>query len=418
MTHSIQNVITLAPVRVHLGLKVGANENTKGYYDFLEELQGFPGVVEVPALTPQSLFYESLSSDVYDIRLFVWDYKDEENQASLRFHVFPNSLAVVETVIASIQYDDAEDLEKKTQKISKLVIREAYKSFYKLLSRLSYEAGHGLLIPISKLVNLESYNPQKGPDIRWVARTLVFSPESLKQEHNKTLIRDWLKETQTPTDGDAIINGSKTYSMTWLNYVIVENERHCQRFLIDTMLLAQYYYTAQALCNDRLKGAISDAYLSDKLANVESKLGLSRAVARLLQVDFHEHLKHLTRPKRKTLEEILDSWDYNDLVDNGQRMIRVCSDKLMEANHQKRERSSTLTDLLLVPLSLFAVFELALSLTEFSREMMSRPALDYQDESSSIVLSAIATVDADIMISLGFALTLFLGALYAHIKTR
>lgn len=77
-----------------------------------------------------------------------------------------------------------------------------------------------------------------------------------------------------------------------------------------------------------------------------------------------------------------------------------------------------LTDLLLVTLSFFAVFELSLYLTEFSREMMSRPALDYNDENTSIFLRFIAEIDADVMFSLGFGLTLVLVLLYRHAKRR
>ena len=75
-----------------------------------------------------------------------------------------------------------------------------------------------------------------------------------------------------------------------------------------------------------------------------------------------------------------------------------------------------MTDFLLVALSFFAVFELSLYLTEFSREMMSRPALDYNDSKSSFFLSVIAEIDADIMFSFGFGLTLLLIIVYRYIK--
>ena len=64
------------------------------------------------------------------------------------------------------------------------------------------------------------------------------------------------------------------------------------------------------------------------------------------------------------------------------------------------------------------MFELALFLTQFSREMMSRPALDYQDESSSFFLSKIAYVDADIMILSGILTTAALVLVYLRLKKR
>ena len=97
-------------------------------------------------------------------------------------------------------------------------------------------------------------------------------------------------------------------------------------------------------------------------------------------------------------------------------MIEICNARLQEEDNKKRERSTTMTDFLLVTLSFFAIFELSLYLTEFSREMMSRPALDYNDNKSSFFLGLIAEVDADIMFSFGFGLTLLLIIVYRYIK--
>ena len=47
---------------------------------------------------------------------------------------------------------------------------------------------------------------------------------------------------------------------------------------------------------------------------------------------------------------------------------------------------------------------------------MSRPALDYNDSKSSLFLSVVAEIDADIMFSLGFGLTLLLIIVYRYIK--
>ena len=112
----------------------------------------------------------------------------------------------------------------------------------------------------------------------------------------------------------------------------------------------------------------------------------------------------------------MKGWEYEQLVVNSERMIEVCNTQIQEEDNKKRERSTVMTDFLLVALSFFAVFELSLYLTEFSREMMSRPALDYNDNKSSFFLSVIAEIDADIMFSFGFGLTLVLILIYRYIK--
>jgi hypothetical protein len=182
------------------------------------------------------------------------------------------------------------------------------------------------------------------------------------------------------------------------------------------MILAQYYYCAQDNCNNNLKQAIDNAYLDPKLQKAEKQLSASRVETRLHYIAYNEQLKYLTRNKRALLITILDDWGFEALVENGQRMVDVCSSKLQSVDIQRRERSTMMTDLLLVALSFFTVFELSLSLTEFSREVMSRPALDYNDETRSAILGAIANIDVDTMFSLGFGLTLVLIIIYRVMK--
>ncbi|MDX1696203.1 MAG: hypothetical protein R3208_20735 [Ketobacteraceae bacterium] len=417
-TANTSKVVTLSPIRVHLGLKTGVNETTPGYDAFLGKLRQFEGVAAVPALERQKTRYESIETDVYDIRLMIWHFKDQDTATVAHFHIFPNSVAVVEVRLPPMDNRlEAGGLEKESQALSKGIIRRAYGKLYELFCRMSEELDPRIIRPISDL-DVRPYDPERGPAILWVARTLILRPLYLKDSAVKRLVKAWLADTEKPGDAAEIIDRARDYSMTWLNYVLVEREPGCQQFRIDTMIIAQYYYAAQDLCNEQLKQAISNAYLKDRLMDVEQNLAKSRVAARLLEIAFHEHLKHLTRPKRKALEDILKSWDFEDMVKNNQRMVEVCSAKLQEANHQKRERSSLLTDLLLVSLSFFAVFELSLFLTQFSREMMSRPALDYQDETSSFFLSKIAYIDADIMILLGIVMTVALVLVYRYIKTR
>jgi hypothetical protein len=118
------------------------------------------------------------------------------------------------------------------------------------------------------------------------------------------------------------------------------------------------------------------------------------------------------------VQDILQCWDFEQLTENGQRMIEICSSKIEDTENKKREKSSLMTDLLLVALSFFTVFELSLYLTELSREMMSRPALDFNDDSRSFMLQFIAGIDTDVMFGSGFVLTLLLFFAYKIIKSR
>lgn len=182
------------------------------------------------------------------------------------------------------------------------------------------------------------------------------------------------------------------------------------------MILCQYYYVSQEQNNKELLNSIEIAYTQSNKDLINKYLARTRTACRLNQIAFYEHIKFLTRPNRALLENILDGWQYNQLVENSERMIEVCDARILEEENAKREHSTMITDFLLVALSFFTVFELSLYLTEFSREMMSKPALDYNDNNSSFFLSLIAEVDTDIMFTFGFGLTLFLILIYRYLK--
>jgi len=253
--------------------------------------------------------------------------------------------------------------------------------------------------------------------IFWVSRALLINSASLSCSNSQQLITQWLAHTYRPEDAKDIISGQLNYSLSWLNYVVIDAKASNDDRL-EAMILAQYYYTAQEHCNMQLKQAIDSAYNGNKSNNGQEKLARSRVNTRMHQIDYHEHLKYLTRNKRQILEQILSCWNFEQLTTNGQRMIEICSSKLEETENAKRERSSLLTDLLLVALSFFTVFELSLYLTELSREMMSRPTLDFNDDSRSFMLQFIADIDTDVMFGSGFFLTLLLVFLYKFIKSR
>ena len=245
---------------------------------------------------------------------------------------------------------------------------------------------------------------------------LCVDSDKLSNSFWQNLITHWLSATSRPEDAQDIIHGRIDYSMTWLNYVVIDkllNDKH-----LESMVLAQYFYTAQDNCNQQLKHSISQACVQKGLSKVQSTLKESRLQARLLDIDYNEHCKYLTRVKRKLLQETLAAWDFNNLLVNSNKMIEVCSERINEAQARRRDRSSVMTDLLLVGLSFFAIFELSLSLTELSREMVSRPALYYKDEHNSYLLEVIANIETDVMIGSGFGLTIIFVVLYKFLKFR
>lgn len=357
--------------------------------------------------------YSAIDRDARDNRVLLWCRPEDPG---LKIHLFANSVAVLDITLPVDEGLTAEQLAKKCQQQTRQRCAEVYAEFYDDLKRLV-----GLLDSRELCFEPqqeEKPEQEKKPELYWISRTLLIDKDkdSFSPEH-EALLKDWLKDTQRPEDADDIIKGRIDYSLTWLNYAVVDQLGE-EDYRLSTMILAQYFYAAQAECNKQLRQAIDSAYHDEKLSVSERKLSHSRVATRLHQVDYREHQKFLNRQKRQLLDEIMTDWDFQQLTSNSQLMIEICSSRLEEADNKKRERSTVMTDLLLVTLSFFAVFELSLYLTQFSREMMSRPALDYNDDRRSFFLEFIAGVDADFMFALGFGLTVALVLAYRKIKVR
>lgn len=401
---------TISPVQIGVGLKLGVNNSSAKYQAFINAVCELEGCTNASILKSQNQQYSKLNDDVKNLRLFIWE--DTENKVKL--HVFPNNIAIAEVALQYSEVLTSEQLEALSQADTRKAIQLAWGGFIAFVNQVRQLKNSDIL----------DYNIEQmaKPDVHWISRAILLRDQDLKKSNIQKLITEWLSNTRDPQDAEKIIAGESQYSMTWLNYVVV-NPAHWQEgtsldYRIDSMILSQYFYTAQENCNKQLMEAIELAYVSKNLLQAESELSISRVAARMHLINYHEHLKYLTRAKRKLVANILECWEFDTLVQNSKRMVEVCSSRLEEADHKRRERSTVLTDLLLVTLSFFAVFELSLYLVEFSREMMSRPALDYNDESTSFFLSFIANIDTDYMFGFGILLTVILILIYRKIKTR
>lgn len=401
------NISTISPIYSPLSLVTGIDQSSKTYYELLNNLAANNSYSCGIHSQHKQQDYLSIAKDTRDNRLMLWL---DPQTPELKIHVFANNVAIVELDLLLGAHLTADELVEQCQLKTTEIISQVYPRFIASIQvSMSQLQSNRVILSNEHLIS---------PFIYWTTRAIKLSKAEVQQAANQSLIKTWLKDTRRPADADEIIAGTKDYSLSWLNYVLVDAVTTGDDPRLSTMILAQYFYTAQENCNNLLKQSIDGAYNTKKLSEASKKLAQSRVVARLHQVDYHEHLKYLNRYKRQLLDEILLGWDFESLIENGLRMIEVCSSRLQEEDNKKRERSTVMTDLLLVTLSFFTVFELSLYLTEFSREMMSRPALDYNDENSSFFLQFIAEVDADIMFGFGFILTFLLIILYKFIKAK
>lgn len=411
----------IAPIHSPLSLQLGIDQFSKAFITAIKAVE----LTHVSKLRWQGRLqylggqqkeqrqYQSTKNNSKDVRLMCWSPLDNPN---VMFHVFANNIAIaeIELTVDTAEFSEITDsidtqvelIEERVQILAKEQIDSYVDAFIQDLKQLkSY---------LSSDFTFSETSVEESGD--WVARTMLLTDEQLTQKNIPPLLTSWLKKTSRPQDAADMITGIKDYSMTWLNYAIKKAKAVGEDPHIQMMILAQYYYVSQENCNSALRGAIEAAYARVKKTKSNAVLANTRTACRLNQIAFFENIKFLNKPNRALLEDILNGWKFTQLVENSERMIEICNVRLQEEDNKKRERSTVMTDLLLVTLSFFTVFELSLYLTELSREMMSRPALDYNDSNSSFFLGFIAEIDADIMFSFGFGLTLLLIVVYRYIK--
>lgn len=409
-------VIAYRPLFQPLNLVNGLDPRTDQYQTLLKSLKpqskkyGF----DIPFVehSERETSYEDLEHDDYDLRLLIWTSPADKGGNFVRYHIYTNQIMIAEVHLLDLKISAADVLNKAIVSRTLALMEEHQSTLTDILKSCVTTHTQTCL----------KYEPDKNPDvlnsINWISRALVFSDKEIKTKAVGSLLEAWLKDTLRPEDAQALVTGEIDYSLTWVNYAIVERDKVDTRLLLAAMRIAQYFYAAQEQLNAQTLSAISRAYVTDRIRSAEKILTNAKSEMLLLRIQFDIQNNLLNVNKRKAMMEILEGWDYARLVVNGERMVTASDSRINEINNLRVGKSSLITDMILVSIAFLTIIDLALSLTEYSREVMSRPALSYTDASPSWVLGMIASVDADVMIIGGCVSILALIVFYAFWKHR
>ncbi|MDM7861852.1 hypothetical protein QTP81_14710 [Alteromonas sp. ASW11-36] len=400
---------TLCPIEIPFGLQLGFRHDAELVRTFIETLPDVDSAVEITANSntrATNVFagsdYVDTTNDASTLRLFTW--RKEFDSATVIFHVFPLHLAIGEIRLRGVSATNATLLDEQILTHSETVLLTAYESFIAFLNKAENLCGNA---------STQFDTATSKPKIYWPSRTLMLDQSALSETGRAEVIEDWLKDTHRPQDAKKINEGLLKESMTWLKYVVIAPQP--QDYRIETMVLAQYCYTAQEKCNQELRQAIEWAFSGDKrkleneVQRAKRALEKSRVMAKLHGVSVNESLRHLTRVKRRLIQDIFACWEYDRLVQNGQSMLDLCTDKIQESNSRQAKISAYKTEYILMGISLFTVLEFFFFVTQFSREAMANPTLDHNDGGPSSFLTLIADFPADLMFLSGvlFAAIIF-----------
>ena len=182
--------------------------------------------------------------------------------------------------------------------------------------------------------------------------------------------------------------------------------------------LAQFFFAAQYHLNLQTQRALIEASFEKNVRKANQMLNDAREKMQHLSIQFHVQRSFLRRSRKEAMDMMLHGWDFDDLVENGERMVQASTSKIDQIYSKRSERSSFVTDLILAGIALLTVIEVSLYFTEYSRQLMSNPALEYYDDDMSWVLSSIAGIDTDTVLIGGALSILTLVGLYAYWKLK
>lgn len=228
------------------------------------------------------------------------------------------------------------------------------------------------------------------------------------------LLRSWLRETLRPEDAEALIKGETDVSMTWLRYVVVENDYTAST--LDAMRLAQYYYAEF----DQLNAQLFELML--RLSQGRTKFALSelskmKTAAEVKGIKLQEDLKSLPRRKKKQVEQVLADWDFGRLQESVTDIRRVCTDLINNKQERKAGVSRVATEIILVAIGLFAFLDLAIGWAIFSRQFATDPTLLIDEKKVPWIAQVFASTPMDILVFSSLGIMVLIMVIYGLLKS-
>lgn len=407
-------IITVSPLFIPLELKSGVDPRLDLYQDVMKAMPAQSGEFFVPNRDADSdgADFGDLSQDDYDLRLLIWTPPVEEDAPKMEFHIYGNGICAVIADFTLPELPVAAEAQELVQRIT----CEQVDLFAARMTALL--AGIKAKLPPNVLDANPTVSEVSSKHISWTSRAVIAEEAWLQQAGSDTFVREWLSETLRPEDAEEILNRTRDTSITWVNYFIVETPDVDMAEVLHVVRLAQFFFAAQYELNLRTQQALIEASFERNVKKANQMLGDAREKMQHLSIQFHVQRSFLRRSRKAAMDDLLAGWDFDDLVKNGERMVNASTSKIDQIISARSERSSFVTDLILAGIALLTVIEVSLYFSEYSRQLMSNPALEYYDDDLSWVLSGVAGIDTDTVLIGGALSILTLVAIYAYWKLK
>ena len=266
----------------------------------------------------------------------------------------------------------------------------------------------------------------KNLDILWASCALRYEKDSI----NKKLIDTWLKNSVDEQSIEYIKSNSDSFSLDWLKYLFREDVENYED-LWETMFLAQYCYAVIEVIIYNLRLIINESYRINKekksilnifekniIIDVNRKLEAINETSYLHIIEYKDIKKYLKRSNLSIFENILEAWTFNDLVDNTQELLSTVKQRVDLIYNKISTKNNFYTDILLTFIGFFAIIDLVLSFSQYSREYTADAMISSRASDENSVLHYLSTIPIDTFIGSGFIISFILLIVYFIYRKR
>ncbi len=264
------------------------------------------------------------------------------------------------------------------------------------------------LTPLAHQSNGAGKDDPSQPDERrgcalWVTRSMIRTREDAPVDD---VLDAWMTPASTVGDWRQSMR-ERGFAMEWLRYAYTE-VGDGERFSPDAweaMLFCQYFYAAVERAESEtfriLGGSAERDQSKAKRKEWFEALSAARLEAELILVRYRHLRRYASRTHQPLVDEIMEGWDFDALVDNLTKSVTICRENLEQILQRATARSTVWTDLLLFSIGSLAVLDFLIGLSVLGRTMTADAVLGLRDEGALDILAAVARLPMDLLISFG-----------------
>ncbi len=346
--------------------------------------------------------------------------------------IYDNTIAIVDLRIKLKSFDKehmssfTQDIEKEIKEFIKYCLKAQSENINQLLSFIEEcdLTNNSNIIQRSNKYNdyIDLNKEDVNLKLMWSSCALQLEEEDKNKEY---IIEKWLANAVDKKEIQNIKNDSEAYSLHWLKYLFREDSDEVES-LWQIMFLSQYYYSVieviiynlKIIINEshnienRNSNKIKEVFAKNEIINIINKIEAITTVANLHIIDYEDTKKYLNRNHLKVFNNILDAWTFDNILENTNNLLSTVKDRVNSIYNKITSKNNFYTDILLTAIGFFAIIDLVLSLSQYSREYTADAMMSSRFDEENSLLKTLSEVPTDIFIGSGFVISFTLLIVY------